>query len=156
MRQLATYSGSDLNLSISGPMTGGPILASGISARGIRSVTVRMTVDQSNLQVGMDGGVAPSVMPGDMGEVEIDMFQTSTLHNDMLLWWNNLKVAQLAGDVSEWFSATLLISNIYDGSSHTCTGVAPAKIPDKPYREQAQGVVWILRACQIVHEIGTV
>jgi hypothetical protein len=100
----------------------------------------------------MDGAVVPSVMPGDQGEIEIQVWQTSTLHRDLLSWYNAIKAARDAGDVSNWFSANVLVANVVDGSSHTCTGVAPVKVPDKTYQEQAQPVAWLLRACSIVAE----
>jgi hypothetical protein len=150
-KQLTTYSGMDLNFALAHPLIG-TIQASGVAAKGIKSVSIRMAVDQSNIQVGMDGAVVPSVIPGDQGEIEIQVWQTSTLHQDLMAWYNAVKSARDAGDVQQWFSATLLVASIVDGSSHTCTGVAPAKIPDKPYQEQAQPVSWQLRACNITNE----
>jgi len=148
---LTTYSGSALNFALSSPLTG-VIQASGVAAKGIKSVTVRMTVDQSNIQVGMDGAVVPSVLPGDQGEVEIQVWQTSTIHRELLAWYDALKAARDAGDVSNWFSANMIIANTIDGSSHTCAGCAPNKVPDRQYQEQAQVVSWLIRCCSIVSE----
>ncbi len=148
---LVTYSGKDLNFALAHPLIG-TIQASGVQEQGIAQVTVRMSATQSVMQVGMDGAVVPSVVPGDQGEIEIQVWQTSTLHQEFLAWYNALKAARDAGDVSQWFGATLLVQNIVDGSSHTATGVAPQKVPDKTYAEQAGRVNWILVAANITNE----
>lgn len=150
-RILNTYSGSDLNLSIVNPLTG-TIQASGVASEGIAQVIVRMTVDQSVLQVGMDGAVVPSVVPGEQGEIEIQVWQTSTLQDDFIAWADAIKAAQQgAGDVSNWFAGTIFIQNIVNGSSHTGTGAAPKKIPDKTYDVQAGRVSWVFTCCNIVN-----
>jgi hypothetical protein len=148
---LTTYSAKDLNMTFTHPLIG-TIQAAGVDSKGIAQINVRMTTAQSVLQVGMDGAVVPSVVPGDQGEVEIQVWQTSTLHQQLLAWYNALKAARDAGDVSQWFSGVLLVQNIVDGTSHTCTGVAPQKVADKSYQEQAQRVNWLLVACSIVNE----
>lgn len=148
---LVTYSGKDLNMAFSHPLIG-VIQASGVAAKGIAQINVRMAQAQSVLQVGMDGAVVPSVIPGDQGEIEIQVWQTSTIHQQLLAWYNAVKAARDAGDVSQWFAATLLVQNTVDGSSHYATGVGPSKVPDKSYQEQAQRVSWVLMACDISSE----
>lgn len=150
-QQLTTYSGKDLNMTFSSPLTG-TIQAAGVQARGIKQITVRMAVDQSDIQVGMDGAVVPSVVPGDQGEFEVQVWQTSSIHQQFMLWYNALRSARDAGDVTNWFGATILVQNIVDGSSHVGTGVAPVKVPDKTYAEKAQVVTWVLRACNVVSQ----
>jgi hypothetical protein len=148
---LSTYSGKDLNFSLANPLV--PTLqVAGIAAQGVAQITVRMTVTQSSLQTGMDGSVVPSVIPGDMGEIEIQVWQTSTIHQQLLTWYNALKSARDLGDVSEWFGATVLVQNIVDGSSHSATGVGPAKVPDKTYAEQAGRITWVLMAANITNQ----
>jgi hypothetical protein len=149
--QLVTYSGKDLNFALTHPLIG-TIQASGVQEQGIAQITVRMAVNQSLAQVGMDGAVIPSVIPGDQGEIEIQLWQTSTLHQKFLDWYNLLRAARDAGDVSLWFGGTLLVQNIVDGSQHVGTGVAPTKVPDKTYAEQAGRVSWVLMACSIANE----
>lgn len=148
---LTTYSGKDLNFSLSSPFSG-PIQAAGINEQGIKQIVVRMSVVQSVLQTGMDGSVQPSVLPGDMGEVELQVWQTSPIHQALLAWYNFLKAARDTGDVSNWFGSSVLIQNIVDGTSHLATGVGPQKVPDKTYGDQAQPVTWILMACNIVNQ----
>ena len=108
-----------------------------------------MSVNQSVIQIGMDGAVVPSVLSGDQGEIELQVWQTSTLHQQLMAWYNGLRSARDAGDVSQWFGANVVIQNIVDGSSHYAKGVAPVKVPDKTYQEQAQRVTWVLVACDI-------
>ena len=151
MPQLTTYSGISLNFSLIHPLIG-TIHASGVSAKGIKSVSVRMATEHSNMQVGMDGAVVTSVVPGEQGEIEILVWQTSTLHQEFLAWYNAVLAAMLAGDVAPWFAATVIVMNTTDGSLHTCTGVAPRKVPDKQYQEQAQPVAWMLSAANIINE----
>ena len=149
--QLVTYSGSDVSLSFTHPLIG-VIQASGVAGKGINSISIRMAVDQTSVQVGMDGAVIPSVLPGDQGEIELSVWQTSTLHKELLAWYNAVKAARNVGDVSPWFAGMLLIASTVDGSIHTCSGVAPSKVPDKQYQVQAQPVTWLLHACNISSE----
>lgn len=148
---LVTYSGKDLSFSLVHPLVG-PIMADGVASKGIAQASIRMTQDQAQLQVGMDGAVVPSVVPGDQGEIELQVWQTSTIHQQLLAWYNAVKAARDAGDVSQWFAATVIVANTVDGSSHTATGVGPSKVPDKTYQETAQRVTWVLRACNISNE----
>ena len=148
---LTTYSGKDLNVTFTHPLIG-TIQAVGVDSMGIAQISIRMTTAQSVLQVGMDGAIIPRVVPGDQGEIELQIWQTSTFHQELLAYCNALKAARDAGDVSQWFSGVLLVQNIVDGTSHTCTGVAPQKVPDKTYQEQAQRVNWLLVACNVVNE----
>ena len=36
-----------------------------------------------------------------------------------------------------------------------CTGVAPMKVPDKAYGVEAVTCNWVLKACNIVNQIGS-
>jgi hypothetical protein len=146
---LSTYSGRDLNLALQSNLYG-TIQANGVSGQGIAQLSIEKTVTQSSVQVGMDGAVVPSVIPGDQGVVEIQVWQTSSLQQEFIAWYNTLQAAELAGDVSNWFSNTILIQNIVDGSSHLCTGVGPEKVPSKVYGDQAARVSWRFICSNIV------
>jgi hypothetical protein len=150
-KQLTTYSGLDVNFAMNAALVG-PIQAAGVKQTGINQVTVRMGVDQSVLQNGMDGSVVPSVVAGDQGEIDIQVWQTSVIHQQLLAWYNALRAARDAGDVSEWFGSSMIITSISEGTSHIATGVAPKKVPDKTYGTQAQTVTWTLVACNISNE----
>lgn len=150
-QQLTTYSGLDWNLAITNPLFGS-IQASGVLALGIQQVTVRMTVDHAELKVGMDGAVIPTWVPGNQGEIEIQVWQTSVIHHQFLGWFNAINAAAMASDVSNAFSGVLLIQSILDGSSHTAIGVAPVKVPDKNYGPDAVTCNWVFRAANIINE----
>jgi|SRR6185437_1472870 len=148
---LSTYSGRDTNIAITHPLFT-PIQAAGIASLGLNQATIRMTQDQASLKVGMDGAVVPSVIPGDQGEIELQVWQTSTLHQLLLAGYNLCKAARDQGDVSNWFAGTIVVVNIVDGSSHHATGVGFKKVPDKTYQTEAQVVTWVFAACNIVSE----
>lgn len=148
---LTTYSAKDLNFSLISPL-GANIMAAGVDEKGFNEIVVRMTTDQTVMKVGADGAVIPSAIPGDQGEIEFQVWQTSTLQQQLLQWYNALKAARDAGDVSNWNTTTIFIQNIVDGSSHMCTGVAPIKVPDKSYTTEAQTVNWVFRAANIVNQ----
>ncbi|HJX53165.1 MAG TPA: phage protein [Polyangia bacterium] len=150
-RQLSTYSAKDLNFAFSHPYIG-VIQASGVSERGIDQVLVRMSTTQTTIQIAADGATVPSAIPGDNGEIEIQVWQTSEIHRELLAWYNACKTARDSGDVSEWASGSMLVENIIDGSLHRATGVAPQKVPDKTYQKEAQRVSWVLMACNISNE----
>ena len=148
---LGTYSGKDVNFSISGPLSG-TIQGGGVTELGMAQLMVRMGVTQSVLQVAMDGAVVPSVVPGDQGEIEIQVWQTSTLQQALTAWHNQATAARDAGNVTNWFGQTVIIQSILDGSSHVATGVALQKFPDKTYAEQAGRVTWVLTCCNIANQ----
>ena len=82
----------------------------------------------------------------------MQVWQTSTLQQELLAWYNLLKAARDTGDVSNWNTTTIFIQNIVDGSSHMATGVAPTKVPDKAYATEAGTINWVFRACNIVNQ----
>lgn len=152
---LPTYSASDLNFSLTHPYVGA-ITAAGIAEKGWTKMVVRMSVDQTVMKTGADGATAVSAIPGDWGEIEFEMWQTSTLHKQLLTWYNSVKAARDQGDVSQWASALIFVQNIVDGSSHNCVGCAPTKVPDKTYETEAQTVGWVFRCANITHLPGAI
>lgn len=147
---LTTYSGKDLNFAFTSPLTG-TIQVAGVSEQGVNKVSVRMAQTQTTMKVGMDGAVVPSAIPGDNGEIDIDVWQTSTIHQLLLAAYNAQKAARDQGDVSNWAANTIVIQNIVDGSGHQATGVAFMKVPDKVYETEAQAVTWTLMCANIVN-----
>lgn len=149
--QLTTYSGIDTNFAFNHPISG-PIVADGVSSTGLEQIIIRMATTRSLLKVGMDGAVVPSVIPGQQGEIELQVWQTSTLHKDLQDWYNSLLAAESQGDVSQWFSGTAVIINTVDGTTHTARGIGPQKTPDKTYQKEVQLVTWIMVACDLQSE----
>jgi len=146
-----TYSGQDTNGSFQHPLTG-TIILSGIAGKGLNELHVRMATDHASLKVGMDGAVVISYIPGEQGEIEIQVWQVSELHHDFLNWYNAIIAAAQTGDVSLFAAGTMFIQNTIDGTSHTMTGVVPVKVPDKSYSTEAQTVNWVLRCANIANE----
>ena len=152
MAQLVTYSAKNCSFTLQSPLAAGPIQAAGVSAKGVNSYMIRMGVEHANFQVAADGAIVPSWVPGEWGDIEISLYQTSTLHQDLLALYNAVKAAADAGDTSQAFAGTVVIYNSVDGSVHTATGVGFQKIPDKSYASQAATLAWTLRCADIANE----
>jgi hypothetical protein len=146
-----TYSGLDTSATFAHPLIP-DIIISGIAGQGLNQATVRMATDHSVLKVGMDGAVIISYVPGEQGEVELQVWQTSSIHFELLAWYNACTTAAQNGNVGQWAAGTLVIQNTVTGTSHTCTGVCPMKVPDVPYQTEAQTINWVLRAANIINE----
>lgn len=147
---LQTYSGKDVQVSITGPLSGN-IGAGGIAELGLAQITVRMSVTRAVLQVAMDGAVVPSYIPGDQGEIELQVWQTSILQQALTAWHAQVIAAANIGDVTNAFGSSVLIQSILDGSTHTGTGCTPQKFPDKTYAEQAGRVTWVVMCANLVN-----
>ena len=152
MPQLVTYSAKNVNFSLQHPLAAAPIQAAGVAAKGVNSYSIRMGVEHSNLQVAADGAIVPSWTPGEWGDIEVSLYQTSTLHQEFLALYNAVKAAADAGDTSQAFAGTVVLISIVDGSVHTATGVGFQKVPDKAYGVQAALLAWVLRCCDIANE----
>lgn len=116
---------------------------------GMGEFTVVMATEQSAHDVAADGNVMVSAIAGDNGSMDIRVQQTSELHAFLLSWFNFVKTARNAGNVTNWASATVTLRNLVDGSVHYLTGVSPSKIPDKTYAAQGGYLVWRLMAADI-------
>jgi hypothetical protein len=86
-----------------------------------------------------------------MGVVELQVWQTSTLQQQLLAWYNACKAAREQGDVSNWAGASVLIQSIVTGATHIGSGVAPTKVPDTPYGTQAGKCVWRLMCANLIN-----
>lgn len=150
--QLATYSGQDLTGSISFPGYGVLIPFAGVNKAGLEQVNVRMGIDHAMVKEGMDGSILPTWKPGEWGEIEIDVWQTSELHAEILNLYNLILAASSNGDVSNTFSGQILVANSVDGSSHNATGCSIKKVPDKTYQGEAQRVAWVFVCCNIISQ----
>jgi Protein of unknown function (DUF3277) len=151
---LGTYSGLDTNFSLVNNPLGISIQGGGTSQTGLSEMIVRMAVTRTVMKTGMDGTVIVSAVPGNWGEVELRVWQTSSLHQQLLEWYNTIQTAANSGDVSNWATSQVSIQNVVDGSGHTLQGVAPDKVPDKTYGTEAQTTNWILRSANITNTPG--
>jgi hypothetical protein len=128
------------------------IQASGIAELGLGDATVRMTQDQADIKIGIDGAAVPSVVPGDQGEIDIEVFQTSTLHQQLLLGYNACKVERDLGIIQPWFATSIFLLNTATGTSHTGIGCGWMKVPDTPYGADAQKIKWTFKCCAIINQ----
>jgi|SRR5579872_828421 len=147
---LGTYSAKDMTFTFTHPLIG-IIEGGGIQEKGIDEIVVRLLTDRTTMKIAADGGVVPSAVPGNNGEVDLKFFQTSTLQSDFIAWFNAMIAAADAGDVSTWAAGTLLIKNTVDGSGHYCRGVAPKKPADKSYQAEAQALTWTMACADITN-----
>ena len=141
-----TYSFVDTAGTVANPFSGAYIFQ---GQRGVKQITVTMATEKSVLDVSSDGAVMATFIPGDNGTVAIEMQQTSDFYKYVLAWYNLAKIAALGGDVSDWFAGAMTLRNIADGTSHLCTGMAPAKLPDKTYAAQGGYVTVNFTCCDI-------
>lgn len=129
---------------VSIPLTGGNI--------GVGSFTIRMNTTRTVHDVAADGTVMPSYVAGDNGEVDIQVQETSGIHQSLLSLYNQCVLAANNDDVSGWAATAISFTLLIDGSTHILTGVSFEKIPDKPYEAAGQKMTWKLMAAQIINQ----
>lgn len=119
---------------------------------GAGQITITNATTRTQHAVSADGNVMVSYIPGDNGDVAIEMQQTCVLHEFLLGWFNACKTAADNGDPTNWAAATLSIRNIVDGTSHQVSGISPEKIPDKTYSVGGGNVTWRLMAARVISQ----
>jgi hypothetical protein len=144
---MTTYSFKDTSGVISGPTIVTPFSLFG--QIGLGQFIVAMTTDHTVFDTAADGTIMGSAIPGDSGQLSIEMQQTSNLYDFLWQTYNGLKTAMLLGNVTNWLGMSITIRNIVDGSSHNLTGVGFGKPPDKVYAAQGQRITWVLPAADI-------
>src|SRR5580700_8906093 len=142
------YSFKDTVGAFNCPLTGPFAFAGQI---GTGRFVVPMSTERSADAVAADGNVMRSSIAGNNGRVNIEVQQTSALHQFLLEWLNQLLAAQNNGDVTNWATATLSLRNVTTNTYHTCTGVSPSKMPDVPYAAQGENVTWVLMCADIAN-----
>jgi hypothetical protein len=145
-----TYSFKDMTGVLSNPALDTPLQLVGGNI-GLGTLTIRMITERAEFETGADGVVMPSYVPGESGEITIEVQQTSALHHALLSLWNTLVSAANGGDLSNTFATVISLRTILDGSQHTASGVF-FKIPDKPYAPKGQNISWVLKAASIVNQ----
>ena|SRR5271170_5800758 len=125
------------------PLTGGNIRAG--------KFIVRMITERTEHDVAADGTVMPSYLAGDNGAVEIEVQETSVLHQGLLALYNLCVLAANNDDVSGWAATVISFRFLVDGSQHVLQGVSFQKIPDKPYEARGQRITWNMMAANVVN-----
>ena len=149
---MKVYSFKDLSGQFTSPVLSQPLFFAG--QIGIKKITVSMATERSMHDLGADGTVLISAVAGNNGQVTIDCQQNSITHQALLRWYNAVKIAFDAGDVSDFATASMTLRNISDGSGHNITGISLPKLSDKPYAAQAADIQWVLHAANIENTIG--
>lgn len=145
MSDYTTYSFKDL----SGAFTYSAVAYTFGGQMGMGQIVIHMATEKTSHDTAADGTVQITAVAGDSGTVTIECQQTSSLHKYLLLWANTVKTAMKNNDISTWASASMLLRNTVDGSTHTITGISPQNIPDKTYASAGGKVSWVLMAADI-------
>jgi len=145
---MTTYSFKDLAGALFHPLVGGFALNGGNI--GLGRITIEMTTERTVHDVSADGSVMVSYIAGDNGTMDIEVQQTSDLHDFLVTWFNAVKVPADLGDVSTWAAMTASTRNLVDGTSHYLSGMSPTKLPNKVYAAQGEKLVWHLMAANSI------
>lgn len=143
-----TYSFKDLSGAFTSPVAGAFIFSGEI---GQGRVVVANTTEHGQMDTAPDGTVMPVYVAGDAGTITIECQQTSVIHKFLLNWFNIVNTLAKGGDVSNWATASALLRNLVDGSSHTATGISPQKVPDKTYVTNGTNITWMLLVANLLN-----
>jgi len=150
MAQGATYSFKSLTgvlvnpvFGITIPLTGGNI--------GAGQFIVRMLTERTSHLVAADGTVMTSYEAGDNADLDVEVQESSLLHQELLVLYNLCLLAANNDDVSGWAATTIQFVMLTDGSQHNLQGVSFKKFPDKPYAAKGQNITWGLMAANAIN-----
>jgi hypothetical protein len=145
-----TYSFKDLTGAIASPLAGPFVLAGGSLGSG--KISVEMTHEWTEQDVGVDGAVMVSASPGQNGMVKISCQQTSAINAYLKAAQNLHQNALLNGDSSNWAAIALDLQNPVTGDQNICTGVSFSKKPPQPYGGKGEYIEWNLPAANIANQ----
>jgi hypothetical protein len=119
---------------------------------GIKHLMISNTVDRGVIDIAADGAVMVSYIAGANGGIQLEMQQTSSLHQ-FLTNWANVKFTDADnGNAENFAAAAIKVQDLLSGQSKTLTGVFPVKIPDVPYGDRGATVTWQLLAANVVSQ----
>jgi hypothetical protein len=110
-----------------------------------------MATDRTAHDTAADGTVMVSYAAGNSGACDVEVQQSSILHQALLELYNSAVLAADNDDVSGWAATTISFRMLTDGSTHSLAGVSFQKIPDKPYEAHGQRIIWSLMAADVVN-----
>lgn len=139
---MQTYSMQDVNVTISHPAVG---VWSG-NGTGLDSIVIDYAQDNTTHDVAGDGTVMVNKIITSNGSIVLDIQQTGDFNAWLLRWFNYIKVAP----PSQWALASVTVSSNNLGQVTYCSGVAPLKAGQRPYKSQGQKVAWTLLAQNVV------
>ena len=117
---------------------------------GVKHLTITNASERGVIDPAADGAQMVSYVSGAAGSIDIEVQQTSTLHQFLVLWANVKFTEADAGNASNFAAAAIKVIDLLSGAMHTLTGVFPTKIPDKPYGPSGASVTWRLMAANVV------
>lgn len=150
MAQGATYSFKSLTGVMTNPLFGAVIPLTGGSI-GAGSFRVAMTMERTVHDVAADGTVMVSYVAGDNGTLDIEVQESSLLHQELLGLYNACLVAADNDDVAAWAATVISFRMLTDGSQHIFSGVSFSKFPDKPYEAHGQRVTWRMMVANAIN-----
>lgn len=150
MGQGATYSFKALTGVLINPVFGFTIPLQGGNIGAGRFV-IRMVTERTAHDVAADGTVMVSYLAGDNAEVDIEVQESSLLHQELLALYNLAVGAASLDDVTGWAATNISFRLLTDGSQHYLSGCSFKRIPDKPYEAAGQKITWSLMVANAVN-----
>jgi len=117
---------------------------------GVKHLSISNATERGVIDVAADGSQMVSYVSGAGGAIDIEVQQTSSLHQFLVVWANIKFTESDAGNAANFAAAAIKIVDLLSGAMHTLTGVFPTKIPDKPYGPSGASVTWRLMAANVV------
>lgn len=136
-----TYSFLDLSGAIFHPLVGSYIF----TGKGVGRILIGYEQDKTIHEIGTDGTICLSKVPGHLGRMVIECQQTSLLHKWMLHTYQTVHL----NVPSEWGRMAALLRNITDKTSHSLKGMSFHQVPKKLYEQEGRTVEWVLWAAEV-------
>lgn len=144
-----TYSFADVTGAMTHPTAGYYVFQ---GQEGLNRISFEYQTENTQHAVAADGTNMVTRRAGRNGRIEIEMQQTSALHEYLLNWSNGINLSADQQDSSQWASAQLAIRVVNTGRAHTCLGVSPLKPMVPAYAAEGGNVVWTLMAAEVYSE----
>jgi hypothetical protein len=136
MSEITTYSFEDVACTIVHDSVG----QKSMNGKGIGQLTIAYTNDLTGPDLGADGSVMITKVISRMGQITIEVQQTSSANAWLIEYANTVVEA----DSSEWAAGTITIEESFDGGvTTTATDCALLKRPDRSLKQQGDHVSWV-------------
>lgn len=119
---------------------------------GVKHLMISNTMDRGVIDIAADGAAMVSYIAGANGGVQIEMQQTSSLHQFFTNWANTKFTNADNGNADNFAAAAMCVTDLLTLETKTLTGVFPVKIPDVPYGDRGATVTWQLLAANVVSQ----
>lgn len=129
----------------------GGIQISGIGEGGLVRIAFRPTSSQLSMKTAMDGSTQPSVNPANIGQIDLEVWQTSPTYAKLLNVYNGCKAASDNGDASQWALGTFYGTLATTRTNYNASGVGIEKQPEVNFEVEA-GTVHISLMCANINQ----